>query len=86
MRASWRVSALEVDECVLPRACCYLMLMVALRAHGLLGRFCVQLRRGYLHVEPLPCQSMRWEAREEFSDGRDPAHRSSPAICVSREG
>ncbi|OWM63054.1 hypothetical protein CDL15_Pgr026228 [Punica granatum] len=39
--------------------------------------------RGYLRVEPLPCQSIREEAREEFSERREPVHHSSPVIGVS---
>ncbi|PKI41851.1 hypothetical protein CRG98_037756 [Punica granatum] len=41
------------------------------------------LRRGYLDAEPLPCQSIREEAREEFSERREPVHRSSPVASVS---
>ncbi|OWM90904.1 hypothetical protein CDL15_Pgr027391 [Punica granatum] len=38
---------------------------------------------GYLDAEPLPCQSIREEAREEFSERREPVHRSSPVASVS---
>ncbi|OWM89282.1 hypothetical protein CDL15_Pgr008273 [Punica granatum] len=39
--------------------------------------------RGYLRAEPLPCQSIREEAREEFSERREPVHHSSPVTGVS---
>ncbi|OWM68097.1 hypothetical protein CDL15_Pgr016297 [Punica granatum] len=40
-------------------------------------------QRAYLRVEPLPCRSIRNEAREEFSEGRDPMHLSSLVTGVS---
>ncbi|OWM76628.1 hypothetical protein CDL15_Pgr009193 [Punica granatum] len=42
-----------------------------------------RLRRGYLRAEPLPCQSIREEAREEFSERREPVHHSSPVTGMS---
>ncbi|PKI44359.1 hypothetical protein CRG98_035245 [Punica granatum] len=39
--------------------------------------------RGYLRAEPLPCQSIREEAREEFSVRREPMHHYSPVTGVS---
>ncbi|PKI62731.1 hypothetical protein CRG98_016876 [Punica granatum] len=39
--------------------------------------------RGYLRAEPLPCQSIREEAREEFSERRELVHHSSPVTGVS---
>ncbi|OWM84209.1 hypothetical protein CDL15_Pgr026160 [Punica granatum] len=38
---------------------------------------------GYLRAEPLPCQSIREKAREEFSERREPVHHSSPVTDVS---
>ncbi|PKI78373.1 hypothetical protein CRG98_001241 [Punica granatum] len=38
---------------------------------------------GYLRAEPLPSQSIREEAREEFSERREPVHHSSPMTGVS---
>ncbi|OWM87875.1 hypothetical protein CDL15_Pgr008321 [Punica granatum] len=38
---------------------------------------------GYLRAEPLPCQSIREKAREEFSERREPVHHSSPVTGVS---
>ncbi|OWM70539.1 hypothetical protein CDL15_Pgr021954 [Punica granatum] len=50
-------------------------------------RECPDLHRrcdwGYLRAEPLPCQSIREEAREEFSERRKPMHHSSPMTGVS---
>ncbi|OWM78297.1 hypothetical protein CDL15_Pgr003895 [Punica granatum] len=42
-----------------------------------------RLPRGYLRAEPLPCQSIREEAQEEFSERREPVHHSSPVTGVS---
>ncbi|OWM80236.1 hypothetical protein CDL15_Pgr026476 [Punica granatum] len=39
--------------------------------------------RGYLHAEPLPCQSIKEEAREEFLERCEPVHHSSPVTGVS---
>ncbi|OWM77822.1 hypothetical protein CDL15_Pgr004516 [Punica granatum] len=39
--------------------------------------------RGYLRAEPLPYQSIREEAREEFSERREPVHHSLPMTGVS---
>ncbi|OWM72683.1 hypothetical protein CDL15_Pgr009140 [Punica granatum] len=39
--------------------------------------------RGYLPAEPLPYQSIREEAREEFSERHEPMHHSSPVTDVS---
>ncbi|OWM68064.1 hypothetical protein CDL15_Pgr020652 [Punica granatum] len=38
---------------------------------------------GYLHAEPLPYQSIREEAREEFSERREPVHHSLPVTGMS---
>ncbi|PKI68950.1 hypothetical protein CRG98_010630 [Punica granatum] len=38
---------------------------------------------GYLPAEPLPYQSIREEAREEFSERHEPMHHSSPVTDVS---
>ncbi|PKI74544.1 hypothetical protein CRG98_005086 [Punica granatum] len=38
---------------------------------------------GYLRAEPLPYQNIREEAREEFSERRQPVHHSSPVTGVS---
>ncbi|OWM64723.1 hypothetical protein CDL15_Pgr027000 [Punica granatum] len=42
-----------------------------------------RLSRGYLCAEPLPCESTREEAREEFSERREPVRHSSPVTGVS---
>ncbi|OWM78105.1 hypothetical protein CDL15_Pgr006211 [Punica granatum] len=55
---------------------------IALMACGLLSRFYLRLRRGYLRVESLPSRIIRKEAREEFSERRKPVHHSTPVIGV----
>ncbi|PKI71127.1 hypothetical protein CRG98_008495 [Punica granatum] len=39
--------------------------------------------RGYLRAKLLPCQSIREEAREEFSERREPVHHPSPVTGMS---
>ncbi|OWM84611.1 hypothetical protein CDL15_Pgr014182 [Punica granatum] len=42
-----------------------------------------RLSRGCLRAEPLPRQSIREKAREEFSERREPVHPSSLVASVS---
>ncbi|PKI50462.1 hypothetical protein CRG98_029145 [Punica granatum] len=78
----WHSFEAEGHACPRGNACLSIK-TVALTVYGSLSRFCLQLRKGYLRVEPLPCRSIRKEVREEFSEGRDPVHLSSPMTGVS---